>query len=462
MKIRPVVPLPLKGQVLYAAGSAAFTMLERMILLYMPFFYLPPGEYGLPGLIPDRTYLGVLTILGAALMTGRIFDGLADPLFASLSDNSRSPLGRRKLFLLLGGLPLALSAALVFFPPFPGAESPYNGAWLTVLMVLFYLSFTAYVNPYLALIPELGHSNALRINLSTLVALFGLIGMVLVTIGFPALAGWIGSTGFDLRTAYRISAVVVAALAAILLYLATTGFSEKRHCLPGETRPVGAWKSLSSTFAVRPFRIFLGGEIFLQFAMNLVTLGLIYYAVVIFRHDQEFIIVLASITIGTALACFPLVNILARRIGKKKVILAGVASLAICGLGIFIFSFRMEGFYYYLSLVMFALAGFPLAVLTILINPTIGDLARADYFKTGQRREAMFFGARAIPLKLSIALAGVVFAYLLSAFGRDLASPLGVQLSALVVSIAAACSYVFFRLYPEEQVMADLEEEGSR
>lgn len=109
---------------------------------------------------------------------------------------------------------------------------------------------------------------------------------------------------------------------------------------------------------------------------------------------------------------------------------------------------------------MFILAGFPLAVLTILINPTIADLARADYFRTGQRREAMFFGARAIPLKLTIALAGVVFAYLLSVFGKDIADPFGVQLSALVVALAALASFAFFKLYPEQEVMADLREEN--
>lgn len=461
MAEKKAVALPLAGQLLYASGSAAFTMLERLILLYMPFYYLPPSEYNLENLIPDRTYLGLLTVLGIALLTGRLFDGIADPVIASLSDNSRSRLGRRKLFLLIGGLPLALSTQLVFYPPQPEGLSTGNGIWLALVMVFFYLSFTTYVNPYMALLPELGHSNNLRINLSTMIAFFGLLGMVMVAILFPLLAGNMQDAGYEMRVAYSSTVFIFTAASAVLLYISTLGFSEKKHCLPAEASQIGTWQSLRQTFAIRPFRIFLCGEMFLQFAMNLVTLGLIYYAVVLFDRDERFMITLAGLTIGGALLSFPLVNLAAKKAGKKRVITTGVLALFISSISIFLFSFNLTGIWFYISLAMFVLAGFPLAVLTILINPTIADLARADFYKTGQRREAMFFGARAIPLKLTIALAGVVFAFLLTSFGKDIGESLGVQLSAMVVALAAAGSFIFFRLYPEDQVLKTLQKEES-
>jgi GPH family glycoside/pentoside/hexuronide:cation symporter len=454
-----IVPLSITGQLFYASGSAAFTMLDRLILLYMPFYYLPPEELGLTDLIYNRTYLGLFSVLGVALLAGRIFDGIADPVFASLSDNSRSRLGRRKIFLLLSSFPFALSAVLVFFPPDLSGEAALNGWWLGLIMALFYIFFTAYINPYLALLPELGHNNALRINLSTMIAFFGLAGMVMVTVAFPLLTSYLQGEGFGLREAYRYGVMVFALFSMILLFVATFGFNEKFHCLPVTESRMSTWQSLRHTFGIRPFRIFLCGEMFLQFAMNLVTLGFIYYAVVLFREEERFIIILAMLTIGAALLSFPLVNLAAKRVGKKKVITTGVLCLSFSGLAIFILSFLTGSIFYYLSLAMFALAGFPLAVLTILINPTIADLARADFYLTGQRREAMFFGARAIPLKLTIALAGVVFAFLLSAYGKDVAESLGVQLSALVVSVAAFCSYKCFSLYPEKEVLEALTDE---
>ena len=282
-----VAPLPLLNQVLYASGSFAFTLLERLIILYAVFYYLPPKELGLHNLVPERTYFGFVTVTGTALLLGRVFDALADPVIASLSDNSRSRIGRRKLFLLLSALPFALFTFLVFTPPQPGQEALVNGAWLAALMCLFYIAFTAYVNPFLALMSELGHTNSLRINLSTFMAFFGLMGMVLITVIFPQVVALFKAGGMETRLAYRLAIGGFSLLALLILYLATFSFDERKHCLPASLSGAGPLESLAKTFAVRPFRIFLAGEMFLQFAMNIVTLGLMYYAVVIFRREER-------------------------------------------------------------------------------------------------------------------------------------------------------------------------------
>lgn len=53
------------------------------------------------------------------------------------------------------------------------------------MLAIFFIAFTAYVNPYLALLPGLGHTDALRINLGMMVALSGLVGMVFITVLSP-------------------------------------------------------------------------------------------------------------------------------------------------------------------------------------------------------------------------------------------------------------------------------------
>ena len=85
----PVRPLSKIRQLGFAMGSAAFTALERMLILFLPFFYLPPAEYGVPNLISNQPYLKIVTVLGAALFLGRFVDGLADPLIACLLYTSR-------------------------------------------------------------------------------------------------------------------------------------------------------------------------------------------------------------------------------------------------------------------------------------------------------------------------------------------------------------------------------------
>jgi GPH family glycoside/pentoside/hexuronide:cation symporter len=453
------LPLPPANQIFYALGSLAFTILERLIILYAVFYFLPPKELGLPNLISDRTFFGAITATGAALLLGRIFDGLSDPLIAALSDNSCSRLGRRKVFLLSSGLPLALTTFLVFTPPHPAGESVLNGVWLGVMLCLFYIAFTAYVNPFLALMSELGYTGALRINISTYIALFGLLGMVCITIFFPQLVAALENSGMEMRRAYQVTIGGFALISGLILYLITLAFDEKKHCLPGKPARLSMFDSLAKTYAVRPFRLFLIGELFLQFAMNTVTLGLIYYAVVIFRRDQGFMAVLAGIAIGVALASFPLINFLAKKIGKKKVIMSGLLVLGAATAVIFYLSFNMSGAAFYAGLAMIGLTGLPLAILSMLINPTVGDLARAEYIRTGESREAMFFGARAIPLKATVALAGVAFTYLLSVYGKDVANPMGVQLSILGVSLSSLAGCIAFSRYPEKQVQEWLNKE---
>ncbi|MEW6522968.1 MAG: MFS transporter [Bacillota bacterium] len=449
--------LSLPRQVLYASGSIAFTLLERMLILHAAFFYLPPEELGLPDLISTRTYGGIFTVLGVALLFGRLLDGLADPVIASLSDNSQSPLGRRKSFLLVSALPLSATSALVFFPPY-FTMSVHNGLWLALVMGGFYIFFTAYVNPYLSLISELGHTDSIRVNLSTFMAFFGLAGVALVTVLFPVLLRNLQDTGLGFRQAYQAAAAGSAALCALVLYAATLAFDEKTHCLLARPPGLGIWQSFRRTLQVRPFRIFLMGEVFLQYAMNLVTLGLLYYTVVLFRREPHFLTVLSGITLGIALLSFPWVNILAKRLGKKRLITFAVQVLALTMLCLFVLSANLSGMAFYAGLALFGVAGVPLAILTILMNPTIAELARSDALRTGQHREAMFFGVRAIPLKLSIAAAGVTFGFLLSTFGKDVSSPAGVRLSLLLVSVSSALGYACFSRYPEKEVQDLLRE----
>ncbi len=448
-----------RAQLIYAGGSAAFTMLERLILLYVPFYFLPPREYNLPNLVPEETFLGFVTILGAALALGRIFDAAADPVVATISDNLRLRLGRRKPFLLLSALPLAAFTVLSFNPPYPGQEHIVNGIWLASIMSLFYIAFTAYVNPYLSLLSEIGHTDSTRINLSTLVALFGLGGMILVTVIFPELVGRLQDAGISLRASYRFAVTLAALPSLALLLLAGLSFNEARHCRPVTSGRLGLRESLFRALQVRPFRRFVLGEIFMQFSMNLVTLGMLYYTVVIFRQEQRFMTVLAALVFGSALLAFPLINALAKKKGKANILTLCALILALCALGIFLLSFDMTGIYFYLGVALFALAGIPTAAFSILVNPTIAEIARSQAMQTGGRREAIFFGARAVPLKITIAIAGGVFGFLLSTFGRDIADPLGVQLTLFLVALASIGAFLSFRGYPEKEVQQALLEE---
>ncbi|NLZ28045.1 MAG: MFS transporter [Firmicutes bacterium] len=460
--MKKLAPFTLPRQILYSVGSLSFNLTERMILLYAAFYYLPPKEYGLPELFPGQTFWGFLTIFGLVMVVGRVFDALADPVVASLSDRSTSRLGRRKVFKLLSALPMVLAAALVFFPPFNNSENIINGIWFGVVMSVFYIAFTAYANPFLALVSELGQDESTRINMNTFIAILGLLGVALVTVAFTPIVTYLQSRGIGIRESYQWAAMGFAAIACVAGYISLLSYDEKKHCLPVEPVDTGIIESLKRTFGVKHFITFLTGELFLMFCVNIVTLGMMYYAVVIFQKDQGFMTYIAGAALLGSMISFPFVSYLGKKIGKKKVIVFSVAFFSAAMMLFFLLSFRMNETLVYVCLALFVLCGFPLAALSSLVYSTTSDIAREDALRTGVRREAMFYGARALPLKIVIALSGLTFGFLISRYGKDVAEPLGVQLSLLVVSICALIGLFFFARYPEEKVLSSLKEHEQR
>jgi GPH family glycoside/pentoside/hexuronide:cation symporter len=105
---------------LYNLSTAGWVLLDSIWLTFFIAFLLPPKERVAEGMIPfisnDR-FFGIITVLGAVMLFGRIIDAIADPLVAYWTDRSTSRFGRRRFFLIIGGLPLAISTVLIFFPP---------------------------------------------------------------------------------------------------------------------------------------------------------------------------------------------------------------------------------------------------------------------------------------------------------------------------------------------------------
>ncbi len=480
MSFMNLTPFKTANQAVFASGSMAFNMLERLLLLYVAYFYLltdANDTAGMHVLFPDKPIWGFITVFGIIMLVGRIFDALFDPLIAQFSDNSTSKIGRRKLYMIIGALPLALAAVLAYFPPNMADSSILNAVWLGLMVSVFYFGFTAFVNPYLALISELGQTESVRINMSTFIAFFGLVGMVLVMVIFPLVVGMFQDAGYALREAYQWTTVIFGSFALVFAFVSVFSFNEKKHCLPSKPIGMGIFESLKKTYAIGHYRIFLLGEVLVYFCVNMLTMGLVYFSVVIFKGGEpligllepygitfpefllgdQFMMVAAGSALIVAMFSFPAVNIISKKVGKKKVLLTGMGLLMCVTFSVFGLSYygNMEGILFIIGLGLFALAGIPLAAMTTLLFSTLSDIAREDAMRTGKKREGMFYGARAIPLKLSTALSAIAFGYFLD-LGRDVSNPLGIQLALLTISIGGLLALLCFSRYPEKKVLESL------
>ena len=440
---------PFKGsrRVLYNASTTGWSLLDAIFLTFYVAFLLPPKEKiaeGMISFISNEVFLGVFTVLGLVMIFGRIVDAVADPLVAYWSDRSRSPLGRRRSFILMGIVPLAVCPVLIFYPPVAGT-SWINGVYLAAVFGLYFFAFTLYVGPYLALIPELGRNQKERLGMTTFQGYFSLIGNAIAMIGGPLLLtlymGMRGPVG-----AYRLMALTLAIPGLIIASLVLFAVDEKRFSNAAPST-VPLKESFLQTIKNRAFVIYLLGNLGLWFLFNIIRASAIPVALTLVGADEAFASTMFTLFFAAAAVCFPFVNLMARRIGLKLAMILGLGSFAVLSVlfgltGLAPLNPRVW------VMVVAALMGFPIAVLLVVPNVMVAQLSEADAERTGQRREAMFFGVQGFFMKLNLGISTAVLALMYSLFGKDIADPMGVRLAPAVGSVIAVLSLLAMTRYP--------------
>jgi GPH family glycoside/pentoside/hexuronide:cation symporter len=440
---------------LYNLSTMGHALFDRISVFFLVPFLIPSKERIAEGMIQflsDQTYLYFFTVVGVIMLFGRIVDAVSDPLVAYLSDRSKAKIGRRKIFMIFGGVPLALSTVLIFFPPVP-SPSVINAVYLAGVIGLFYLAYTIYVAPYIALIPELGHTEKARLNITTVQGYFALAGGAVVMIAGPNLLGIFEKT-VGPAASYQYTMVIFGILGVILLYSAVFAVNEKKYS-SAQPSTVPLVKSFKMTIKNRPFIIFLIADLAFWFVFNIISASVIPIGETLMRVSTEeagFNLILLFVVAGL---CFILVNILSKKIGIKPVLVIGLTSFALLAVLIAITGFipcdpKIWG------LAVFALFGFPVSILLTIPNVFISELCDYDFRLSGERREAMYFGVHGFFLKFNIGISSFVLAFLYLFFGKDVANPLGIRLSAIAGSIVAIIGMLIFLRYPSKLVKGEV------
>jgi len=437
----------------YNLSAAGWTLLDSILLTYYVIFLLPPAErveQGMVQFVPDTRFLWGFTALGIIMLFGRIIDAAADPLVASWSDRSTASFGRRRLFLALGGVPLALSVVAAFFPPV-GQTSWINAVYLGAVFGIYFFSFTVYVGPYLALIPELGHTEKQRLSMTTAQGYWSLAGSGAVMIGGPLLIARL-MRSLPIIEAYQWTAVLLAVPGLLMCYSAVFAVNEKRFCsAQPSTLPLKA--SFTRTVTNRRFLLYLGGYMALWFYFNIIRSTTVSMVIVLGRGGEAFASLLFMTVMGVSAVCFPIVAKLSPRLGKKRLILWALIGFSVSGV-----CFSLTGIIPLSPNIWLIISGlfasFPIAVVMVVPNVMLSEICQEDCRLTGEHREGMFFGVQGFFMKLNLGISGAVIAGCYSVFGRDIADPLGVRLTPLVGAAAALIGLAVMLRYREPQIPA--------
>ncbi len=437
--------LPVYQIVIYAFGYFGVQLIAFSVGQIPQIYYIPEEGFAL---IAPLTIGGAILaggyLFGLLNALGRIVDGLVDPWIGNISDHFRSRFGRRKPFLVVGAPLMAVFLVLFTTPPSTG-QSTINIVWLAVIYPLFFLFFTISITPYLAMIPEITRTPSDRLLVTTLQALF----LVLGTFAGVVMIGMIPDV-----ISFTTGAIIIGIIATIpfLLVAAFVKIPEEVDAGDIPDRP-STIKQIYSALSYKPFRLYLTSVVAFWFGFKMIETSARYVAVHLFGDKSAYVIIL-GVTLGVAaLAGFGSYWV-GRKLGKRRsMILMSIMFVILLPfigmLGKGPFQNPIAGY------VLFGLLGLPLSLLLVIPNSLLADIIDRNNEETGEKREALFFASQALINKLGIAFSKAVLNFILpigavaTAAGTHAVGETGVRMIGPISAVFVLIGLIIFLKFPD-------------
>ena len=453
-----------KTKWIFAVGQLGWSILAGIISNLLVNFYLPDATgNGVITFVTSATFIG-LTVIGLITAAGRVVDAVTDPIIANMSDNCKHRLGKRIPFMRYAALPFAIVTVLIFCCPVRG-ESPINVIWLSVFLVIFYIAMTAYCTPYNALIPVLGRDQKDRMDISTYISLTYIVGTGIAFAGKMVWEMLYNMTGWDYYLCARLTLGAFALVALVCMLLPAFMINEKEY---DDSEPVkeNAVSSLKKTFKNRQFRIFVLSDIIYWVGITIFNTGFIYYVENLLNLKSSYMLLFVFMTLVTFICYIP-VNLLSRKFGKKKLLVVGFILFAVAFL-VSAFAGKVTAIpNLAYGFIICVLVGVPLAILGVIPQAIVADIAESDCIETGENHDAMFYAARTFAFKMGQSVAMIIFTSLavigqysdIDETGREIIrnTGTGYRISLVVALVLCVIAALIILLYNEKKVVGTIE-----
>jgi glycoside/pentoside/hexuronide:cation symporter, GPH family len=190
-----------------------------------------PLQIFLPTFYTASIGLGLRTV-GIVFLVARLWSAVCDPLVGWASDRTRTRHGRRKPWILAGGLLFMIGAVATFVPP-----ASAGALWLGASLLLLCLGWTATATPLYAWGGELSADPRQRARVQAYLQTFASIGIFVILLlpGLIDLLG-LGSPGI------RIQAMGLLLLVALASGLTLIGLFFRESPLPAR-QTARSWRT---------------------------------------------------------------------------------------------------------------------------------------------------------------------------------------------------------------------------
>jgi GPH family glycoside/pentoside/hexuronide:cation symporter len=364
----------------------------------------------------------------------RLTDAFTDPLMGYISDHTRSRWGRRRPYVFIGAISSAIVFALLW--QLPGGKSEAFYFWYFLAgSIIFYLAYTVYATPWVALGYELTPDYHERTRLMGVQNFIGQLAYVVAPWFLwimQNLAWW-----DDMRQGAAGLAVGIALFTAAVGILPALFLRErfKEIASAGTVPEVDVAGSALLRNMKEFFRAFLLTIRFAPFLKLCVATFLVFNGFMLIAAFSSYVIIYyvfagdtaqgakyagysGTISAISTFVVIVFVTWLATKIGKRKAFFIAT--------GVSMVGYALKWVCYdpatpWLLLLPAPLMAFGLGGLFTLMPSMICDVVDMDELKTHQRREGMYGSIFWWVVKLGMAAALAASGYLLNATGFDVA-----------------------------------------
>ncbi len=307
-------PVKLRNYISYGVGDflggGSFAIIGTLFLLFM---------VDVVGMLPF--YAGLLYLIS------KLWDAVSDPLMGYISDRTRSRFGRRRLYFLIGIVPIGIFFALLWFPV-NWEHQAVLFLWYLFVFIGFSTFFTILMVPYTALNAEMSLDYKVRAKLSGFKQFSsGLSGAICSVASKPLVDSFP-----DPRTGFMVMGIIYGLFFSLPWLAVFFGTWEvpRRHSEVQKQSLSLIFSNFLSVFKNRSFRTHLGmyvsGFAGMDVVMSVFLIFLTYYIL----RGEYFPYLMASLALAQGVF-MPIYITIGNRFGKGKAYLMGTI-LFLCGM----------------------------------------------------------------------------------------------------------------------------------
>jgi len=344
-------------------------------------------------------------LAGSALLIGKIWDAVNDPVFGWISDKVKSPLGRRRVFMIFGAIPLAIATMLLWFVPI-GLSPVWIFIWISFTFILWDTLWTMTNVPYYALTAELTEDYDERASLTAFRMVFAVPAFIIGAAVTPMIAGAFS----DKRLGWGVVGITYGILAAAALFICASRIKE-RSTAAASSEKTSPLSVVITALHNKPFVRLVTAYGIVNLAFALTKTLLVYLLSYQFHMEKQVPLVMFLMLASVAAFLFPW-KIISERLDKGPAYAIGIA---IGGLAV-AFTFLLPGRPSFMLYAVAIVAGIGFSANWVFPWAMIPDVVDYDQLKTGEQRSGIYYGLWGLVYKISEALGLVVTGWVLQLF----------------------------------------------